>query len=627
MSGGMLGTALTGLMAFRRSMETTSHNISNVNTDGYSRQKVDLATFPETFTGGSFLGQGVSVTNISRSYDQFLTTQLRTSTSTFNDVDQFQKLAAQVDNILADPATGMSPALKSFFDATHEVADDPSSVPARQTLLSEAEILTQRFNLMNNRFGELRQQINKDTEGVVNTINTYSSTIADLNKRISADLGRSSGIQEPNDLLDQRDEAIRKLSELVDVTAIAQPNGMINVIIGKGQPLVLDALSSRFALQPSDGDLEKMDIVLQSKADGNQIITQQISGGKLNGILRFRNEVLDPAQHKLGSVAAGLAMQFNAIHAKGVDLEGNGDPLDANGDGYLGANFFKFNGSTQVPATALSGNTGNLAVSATFNDSNINPLGATAADLDTSDYLLKFDGTNYSLTRVSDNQNIALTQQAITSPPDPVQVPATTVRLVPLASNTKLPGIDLKIDSATAAAAGDQFLIRPSYAAAGQISVNLTDPKQIAAATNIETDPVTGKPVQLKDASGLPVVDALGNPVYKVIPGVVQGDNRNALLLAALENKSGMLNGTATLQDAYGQIVAKVGTLTHAANVSAAAHEALLNNAKSAVDSVSGVNLDEEAANLIKFQQAYQAAAQAISVTNNLFDKIMAAVQ
>lgn len=628
MAAGVLGTAITGLLAFQRSMETTGHNIANVNTEGYSRQRVDLATFPETFTGGSFLGQGVNVVNIGRSYDQFLTNQFRSSTSAFNKADQYQKLATQVDNILADPATGMAPAMNEFFSSVQGVANDPSSVPARQTMLSQAEILAQRFNTMNNRFGELRAQTNKDLQGSINDINTYAASVANLNGRIASELGRSSGGQEPNDLLDQRDQMLSKLSELVDVTVIPQASGMLSVFIGKGQPLVLDKINSQFSLQPAEGDPEKLDVVMVTASTGKQVITDQISGGKLKGSLSFRDEVLDPVQKNLGRVAAGLAMEMNAIQAKGVDLDGKGDPLDANADGILGMNFFKFTGSSVVPVTPLSKNTGSLSVSAAFNDTNINPLGASATDLDSSDYLLQFDGANYSLTRMDDNQVIALTIQAINSPPDPVQVPATNVRLVPLNASVKLPGIDLKMDSATTANAGDQFLIRPTYSAADRIALNLTDPRQIAAATNVETDPVTGSPVPLIDPStGSPVLDTMGNPVYKVLPGIVHGDNRNALLMAALENKSLMLKGTATFQDAYGQIVSKVGTLTHAANLSSSAQEALLNNAKSANDSVSGVNLDEEAANLIKFQQSYQAAAQLISTTNTLFDKLMSAVQ
>ncbi len=606
MSGGLLGTAVSGLMAFQRSLETTSHNISNVNTDGYSRQRVESATRPAQFTGGTYLGQGVDVKNITRSYDQFLSNQLRSSQSAFSEVEKYQKLATQVDNLMADPATGMSPALKEFFNAVHSASDDPSSIPARQVMLSQTEILNSRFNTMNSRFESLRTEVNKDMSGMIDNINTYAATLANLNSRIAIDMARSTGNQLPNDLLDQRDLLLSKLSELVDVAIIPKDDGMVNVFIGQGQALVLDKNNTPLVLQNNSLDPNKMEIAIKTPTGGTQVITDQMSGGQLTGALKFRNEILDPAQQKLGSVAAGLAMEFNAVHAKGFDLDGNGDPLDQKGAlGVLGNDYFKFIG-TQIPISASAKNTGNLTVSATFNDTNINPTGASAADLDVSDYLLQFDGTNYSLVRVNDQKKIDLQVQAITSPPDPVQVPATNVRLVPVNPAVKLPGIDLKIDSATLPLAGDEFLIRPTYSAAAKITNNLTDPRQIALATNQATD-------------------SAGNVYY--VNGPMAGDNRNALSMMSIESKSVMMGNTSTFQDTYGQIVSAIGTLTHSANISAAAQEALLNNTKEASQSLVGVNLDEEAANLIKYQQAYQAAAQVISVANTLFDNLLNAAR
>ena len=606
MAGGILGTAVSGLMAFQRSLDTTGHNIANANTDGYSRQRVDLATRPAMFTGGSYLGQGVNITNISRSYDQFLTNQVRLSSSAFGEVDQYQQLAGQVDNILADSTTGMSPAIKSFFNAVHTATDDPTSIPARQVMLSEGEIVVKRFNTMNSRFESLRSEVNKDITLKVEDINKYAAQLADLNYQISVDIGRSSGNQQPNDLLDQRDLILSKLSLLVDVAVVPQSNGMVSVFIGQGQALVLDKSSSVLTTQTTQFDPTKLDIAMMGPT-GPEVITSQISGGSLKGTLRFRDEILDPAQQKLGSVAAGIAMEFNAIHSKGFDLDGNGDPLDQIGAvGVLGSDFFKFTGTAEVPVIASSKNIGNLTATATFNDTNINPTGASASDLDVSDYVLQYDGANYSLMRVNDRQVTALQTQLIFSPPDPVQVPPTNVRLVPVSAAVKLPGIDLKIDSATLAVAGDEFLIRPTYTAATKIATNLTDPRQIALATN-------------------QAVDSNGNSYF--VNGPLPGDNRNGLSLVALENKTGMMKNTGTFQDAYGQIVSAVGTLTHSANVSAAAQETLLNNAKETAQNLSGVNLDEEAANLMKFQQAYQAAAQVISISKTMFDSLISAAR
>ncbi len=579
MANGMLGIAVSGLMAFQRSIETTSHNISNVNTEGYSRQRVELATTLPHFTGAGYLGTGVKVENIARSYDQFIIGQLRSSTSAFGEIDNYKSYASQVDNLLADPATGMDPVIQSFFNSVNDVANDPSSIAVREVMLSEAKSLSHRFATVGGRFEELKAQVNSDLKTMTQTINSYTEGVADLNKRISADLGKVNGQQEPNDLMDKRDTLLKKLSELVDVTVIPQKSGMVSVVMNNGQSLVMDGQATKVGIQNNEFDPTKLEITLMPEGEEPQVITHQIMGGKLAGTLRFRDEILDPAQQKLGAVAAAIAMEVNAVHETGYDLEGN-----------AGQSLFKFNGVTEVPAMAVSTNTSAATVTAAFNNININPTGASSADLDTSDYLLKYDGANYTLTRMNDEVVIPLTSSA-----------GSPSILTPTNPSDKLPGITLEIDSVPAA--DDQFFIRPTYQAINNLTLNVTDPVKIAAATNLDTDGVT------------------------LIPGAMPGDNRNALSLAALANKSAMLGGTASFQETYGQVVSKVGGLTHAAKISVSAQESLLERANEAWENVSGVNLDEEAANLIKFQQSYQAAAQAISTASSLFDSVLSAVR
>ncbi len=579
MASGMLGIAVSGLNAFQRSIETTSHNISNVNTEGYSRQRVELATTLPEFTGAGYMGTGVKTTNIARSYDQFINGQLRSSTSAFGEVDHYKSYASQIDNLLADPTTGMEPVIQGFFNSVNDVANDPSSVAVREVMLSEAKNLSHRFATIGGRFEELKAQVNSDLKTMTQTINSYTEGIADLNKRISADLGRVNGQKEPNDLMDKRDTLLKKLSELVDVTVIPQDSGMVTVVMNNGQSLVMDGVATKVGTQSNEFDPTKLDIILIPEGEEPQIITNRISGGKLAGALRFRDEVLDPAQQKLGAIAAGIAMEVNAVHETGFDLDGN-----------AGQAFFKFNGVTEVPVIAVSTNTSTATVTVAFNNINSNPTGASSADLDTSDYLLKYDGASYTLTLMSDETVIPLTASAgspaILTPTNPID---------------KLPGITLEINSVPAA--DDQFFIRPTYQAVNNLTLNTTDPRKIAAATNLDADGVT------------------------LIPGSMPGDNRNALTLAALANKSSMLGGTASFQETYGQVVSKVGGLTHAADISATAQESLLERANEARENVSGVNLDEEAANLIKFQQSYQAAAQAISTASSLFDSVLGAVR
>ena len=559
MAEGILGSALSGLMAFQRSLEVTSNNISNVNTEGYSRQRVELATRPEQFYGGSYLGKGVDATNITRSYNEFITRQLRSSTSAFAEVDQFYTLSTQVDNIVASEGTSVAPALKSFFNAVHEVADDPSAIPARQVMLSEADSLSQTFNTLNARFGEFRDQLNDSISNMSDDLTRYAAQIADLNVKIMDDIGRSSGKSMPNGLMDQRDLLLNKISEINDVTVINQADGSASVFIGKGQPLVIGTYSTKVSVISSSDDPSHLELAM----DGSTI-TDQLSGGKLYGSLRFRDEVLDPAQQQLGLMATGLSLAFNDKHDDGYDLQG-----------VAGGAFFSV--PPLVPVAAKPGSVG--LVTATFQNTAVG-----VSKLVASDFRLDVTATGYTLTRLSNNTSTALV----------VTLPITQTDF----------GFDLDL-SDPALAVNDSFLIRPVFQGATNIDVAITDPEKIAAAKSVGTDPITGLPIP-------------GGP----------GDNRNALELAQLETQNLMLanattNGTATFADTYGQMVASVGTDTHGAMVSRSAQDVLLKQITGTQQDVSGVNLDEEAANLIKFQNAYQASAQAIAVANRLFDSLI----
>ncbi len=548
---GILGTALSGLMASQSSLSTISHNIANVNTDGYSRQRVELSTNQAQFSGGGYIGQGVNVATVSRSYDQFITNQLTSSTSAFGETNTLSTLASQVDNITSNETTGLSSALSSLFNAVNGIANDPSSVPARQVMISEETAITKQFNGLSAQFEGLRNQTNKQMQGTVDDINTYADSIATLNGKIATDSSSTLGAQPPNDLLDQRDALIAKIAEKISVSTIAQQDGTISVFIGQGQSLVLGANSSKMSLAGSSTDPSHKEIFL-----AGQDISNQISGGELSGALKFRDQVLDPAQQQLGLVAAGFAVQFNAVHTTGFDL-----------NGAAGTDMFSLGTPTlTVPVTPDPNNVG--SVTATYD-----PL--TISQLAPSDYQLNYDGSNFSLKRLTDN-----TVTTFAGPP-------------PLT----IAGPGFSIATGATVAANDSFLIRPTFNAAQKMTALITDPVKIAAAGT------TG---------------GAGSPI--------PGDNTIALSLADLEKKPVLLGGKSTFNDAYGQLVSQVGTLTHSAKISSSAQEALLNQAKQTRENLAGVNLDEEAANLIKFQQSYQAAAKVVSVASSLFDTLIGAI-
>lgn len=546
---GFLTTSLTGLMAAQRALETASHNVANVNTEGYSRQRAEQSARRPELTGNGYVGQGVNVNTVTRSYDQFVTNQLNSSTSLLSEAESYTIKASQVDNIVSNTVTGLPPALKAFFNAVNEVANNPTAVSVRQVMISEADALAKQFNLMTDQLNVFRAQNNGQMGSMVTDINAYAQSIADINVKIVTDASRGNGGQPPNDLLDQRDLLLAQISEKVNTASVIMADGSMSVFIGDGQSLVLGTQTAKLSLISSTTDSSHKLVAING-----QDITSSITGGALRGAIRFRDEVLDPAQNQLGLVAAGFAVEFNKLHKTGFDL-----------NGVAGLDMFKFAGSpTNVPVVPFQ--TVGGTVTAAYDPT-------ATGSLQPSDYRLDFNAGVYSLTRLSDNTTVYTN----------VAFPAASVEGMILTQTVPL-------------VAGDSFLIRPTYLAGQDIQSVITDPRKIAAAGTTGVPPILG-------------------------------DNAVALQLAGLEKKNVLFGAKSTLNDAYSQLISKVATLTHSAKVGRDAQQVLFNQAKQTRENMAGVNLDEEAANLIKFQNAYQASAQAISAAKSMFDVLISAVR
>lgn len=626
MAGDLLLTGLSGLTAFRNVLNTTSNNIANVATDGYSRQSVELDQLNSQLTGAGFVGSGVTTASITRAYDSFLTSQFRSSSSASSELDAYLSFASQVDGVLANQNIGLSSSLQDFFNAVQAVADDPTSIPARQVLMTEGEVLENRFGSLDTLFNDITNQVNGALQGNLTEINRISESIATLNDKIVVATGLSGG-QPPNDLLDQRDRLIDQLSTLTNVNTNKQDNGALNVFIGNGQSLVLGSNYNTLALQQKGFDPGAVDIVFQ-QGSSSLVVTQFMTGGEVGGTLRFRDEVLDPAINSLGLVAVGLSFAVNEQSTNGIDL-----------DGQQGLNFFS---EPTVTPIQLSG-VGSLAVDIT------NP-----ADIANSDYSLTYDGTTYSVRRLSDNTITAI------------------------ANGDTVDGLTFDLSSV---ASGDEYRIRPTREAASNFTLAITNPRDIAAAL-----PVVGETATTNSGSASLSAVTISNLAVATLPANVTldynagvytiggglpatlaydaatnsgdtytvnvagfgdisftlsgqpddgdtfalvdnaggvGDNRNMLLLAGLQTSNTLSAGTATFQDVYGQIVADVGRRTQAAEVNGSAQKGLLAQTVSSRESVSGVNLDEEAAQLIRFQQAYQAASQVVLTSRTIFDTLI----
>ena len=711
----ILGIGYSGLAAAQRALSTTGHNISNANTAGYSRQTVDLATNPAQQYGSSYLGNGVNVASVKRVYDEFLVNQVRVNTSSFGSVDTFQQLASSIDNLLGDSYTGLNSGIESFFNAVHQVANNPSSQAARQSLLSQADSLVNNFQYVNEAVNQQYSQVNSAISNSVSQINSLAKNIADLNNKI---------VIAPNDLLDQRDAQLNELSKLVSVTTVKEDNGALNVFIGNGQSLVVGTTPQKLNIVPNIYDPTRNEIGYTSGGSSTGNISRQISGGSLGGLLNYRSQVLDATKNALGRLAVGVATTINTQHHLGMDL--NGD---------LGGDMF----SEAAPVvSASSSNTGVGGVSAAL---------INAKDLTTSDYKLAYDGGNsYTLTRLSDAQTysintgglspytsseidgISLTISAgaaigdsflirptragvddfqklindtskiaaavpvtVTTPlsnvgsatagPISVNNPDNRVAIqftspstydvvdqttgatltqnasYTSGSNISFNGWTAKIsDGGTPPANGDTFYVDHGVTTAdgantggatiNQAAINAPDPGLTGTVTITFTSPntfsvtgaTTGSPtVNVPYTNGGDIsyngwtFSITGTPVtgdsFSVNPnsnGV--GDSGNIQKIAALQNTMTLAAGTATFQDAYGQIVADVGTKTQEAKTNHDALSALLQQANDARDAVSGVNLDEEAANMLRFQQAYQAAAKVIATSQTVFQSLLLAM-
>jgi flagellar hook-associated protein 1 FlgK len=538
--------------------------------------------------------------------------------------------ASEIDDIFGDTTGGIAKGLQDFFNAWQDVANNPASTPARQVLLSQAQALANRFNEMGTRLDDMANSLNAKVRSATDQINSLASSLASLNEDVQRASGAAGG-QPPNDLLDKRDAILTQLAKLTNVTTTEDKDGALNVFIGNGQPLVLRNLAVKLQTAPSTNDPSRLDVFFAGLS-GSTNITNQLTGGELGGYLQVRDQLLDPARSQFGLVAVALAQTVNSQQAAGLDLTGQ-----------LGQALFSVAGPQVLPRST---NTGAASVSATVSN-----LGGLTGD----EYDLRYDGAGYSLLRVSDGTSVPLSGAGTVANP--------------------LVADGLSIVVTGAPAAGDAFRIQPTRSGAESLRALLSDPRAVAAAGPIRTaaagtnaggatisqgdvldatNPallstvtiqfltantysingagsfaytgganidVNGWRVQI---SGTPAVsDAF--TVQRNSSGV--GDNRNALLIAGLQNRAVLASGTASLSAAYGALVGSVGTEAQQAGVNRDAQAAIASQALQKAQASSGVNLDEEAADLVKWQQAYQAAAQTIAVANTVFDALINAVR
>lgn len=543
----LLNIGVSALLSYRKALDTAGHNIANVDTPGYSRQRAQLESRLGGPSGNGYIGSGVNVQTVRRVTDSFVGARIIADSSSYARSESFEGIATQLDTWLSDAATGLGAPLNGFFDSLNALSANPASTATRRSVLSDAQGLATRFRSLQGQLDSLQSEVNARVRQNVDEINSAASAIASLNDGIAKARGAAGG-QPPNDLLDQRDQLIQSLSARIGISTSEADDGSISVFTGSGQGLVLGRQASALGVADDAFGSGRIEITF-----GGAAITDQLGGGALGGLLDAQREVIAPAQSQLGRIAVSIVQGFNTQHALGVDATGQ-----------AGGSFF-----TPIAGDALASrnNSGSALVAVGFTD---------VSQLGDASFELRFDGAGWQLRNAATDAVIPTTGSG--TPADPY-----------LAQ-----GISLTL-SGGSAAAGDRFLIRPTAQAAGEMRVAITDPARIAAA-----------------ASGSPANSS---------------DNSNARALLGLGNAATLDGGRNTFNSAHSALVSGIGNQARQAGVARTAQQSLLAQSVAARDAASGVSLDEEASDLVRFQQAYQAAAQVIAVADSVFQSLLAATR
>ncbi len=571
-----MSIGLTGLRAAQAGLSTTSHNIANVNTPSYSRQQTVQTPALGQFTGSGYFGQGVQVSTVQRIYDDYLTQSLRDTTASSAAATTYSTEISKVDGYLADSSSNLSAATDSFFSSLQAVANNPSDAASRQTFLSTAQTLSARFNDLAGRVQGQAADIDRQLGDQVASVNTLAKQVATLNRAILNDGSSGADAAQPNDLLDQRDALVQQIASAVGVTSLPQSDGTLNLFVGNGQPLVVGTTANTLTTVPDAQDPSKKQLAVIVDGHTQPVQTSQVTHGAIGGLLSFRDQVLGSTQNTLGQIAIGLASALNAQNALGQDLSGN-----------LGGPLFTI-ASPDVVANAS--NSAGSGIGVTITD---------ATKLTTADYTLAYDGTHYTLTNLSDQ-----TTHTYSSLPQTVD------------------GIAIAVTGPLAA--GDHFAISPTRNGALDLAVAITDPAKIAAAApvalsaastnsggakiaSLAVTPASPLPANLQapvkvvfHVSGTTttydLVDASTNTAissanaYTAGATIAQngwkltltgtpadgdaftvgpntngtGDNRNALLLAGVQQQAVTAIGSA--QDTYTGLVGSIGDRTDEAS-------------------------------------------------------------
>jgi flagellar hook-associated protein 1 FlgK len=560
MGSGIYSIGVSALQNAQLGLATTSHNIANASTEGYNRQRIIQATNVPVLTGAGYVGQGAHVSTIERVYSSFISKQINSAQAEVSSLEAYSTELTYLNNVLSDTDSGLSTALESFFTAVQQVSSDPSSLTTRQTLVSSASALTSRFQGLSTLIEDQYESVNNQIQGVVASINSYSQQIATLNEKIIN--AESATGQPPNDLYDQRDQLLLELNKLIGATASTNTDGSYNVYFGNGQPLVVGTTVTTLTTKPSAANPQKLGVAVANSSGTIELPESVITGGSLSGLMEYRSSVLDEVATRLDEIADALATTFNAQHVLGQDLQGN-----------AGGDFF----TSTLPSGSFT------AASITVNPDVLADVRLVAA---AAPVLVSVSSDNTGSATVS--------------------------------AGTVSSGYSATPVALTYAGAGDElsgFSEFPVTVTVDGVATDYTaDPVPYTSGATYTTGGVSFT------VSGAP--DDGDQIVIELNTGGVS-DNRNMLLLGSLQTAKTMAGGTATYATVYSQLVSYAGAKGAETETKLAAQTSLLTAAEERREELSGVNLDEEAVNLLKYQQEYQAAAKMLQIASELFDAVL----
>jgi len=552
---GIMSLAGNALLAQRKAITVTGNNIANVNTPGYSRQKLILENNTPLQSSAGPMGNGVDAVSVERVYDRFLGLQINSESETLGRWEA-RMGGLELAEVIFDESGefGLSQSLSQFWGSWQDLTNDPSGYNERVVLQARSEVMTGTFNRIYSDLERAQKGFDASIEGAVAEINQLSQQIAELNQKIMED--EASGYT-ANDYRDQRDRVVKELSGLIDINSFEDATGRVTVSVGAGQTLV-ESNSSRSLTTQVNGFGFK-DIAWVGPDATTVDITADISNGKLKGWLDARDVDIRGYMRQLDTLAETMTEQVNNLHQAGWGLDGsNGN------DFFTGTTTASGSMGPLTNITAVAGGTGNIRV--TVVGGGLVPTPSMTTDSVTGDIQIVI-------------QDGATTQGQIAA----------------------LLQTHTGIDSVTAAAPGSAW--------------------NLSAGTNTEV--LAGG----SSAEGIQLNAAISNDLDLIAASStstgIPGDNSQAIKIANLQHALTMNSNSSTFENYYNSLVSTVGGTLQSANAYYTHQSAMVVQLENRRESISGVSLDEEMINLVKFQTAYDAAAKLITTADELLQTVL----